>query len=184
MVIQTYARESEIYPQSFKDLLGSKEVGIQDRIDSLDELRKKRRVEKILEEKRRLEKIRRDNLPLSSRNRISATNTEKFIGLLSNVTNIEELLKEKPLNFRREVVRLVMSSGGDLGNSLRELWVDIYVGDGRSGVMNAREEAKQNDWPKNKRQPFVKDRNFWISWFLRKSCIFVVNKSDVTPEAL
>ena len=157
---------------------------MQERVDELDQVRKKRRVEKIMEEKRRLEKIRRDNRPLSSRNRISAANIEKFIELLSTEVDVKSLLAEKPLNFRKIVVRIVMSMEGEIGNTLRQLWVDIYVGDGRNGVMSAREEAKEENWPKNKRQPSVQDRNYWNVYFLKKICTLTLDKSELAAAAL
>ena len=46
-----------------------------------------------------------------------------------------------------------------------------FRGYGKNGVMNARLEAGENGWPQTKRQPSVKDRNYWISYYVRKSCL-------------
>ena len=86
---------------------------------------------------------------------------------------IKELLKKKPLDWRKLVVKTVCTATGKEGLDLRRLWVDIYKGDLVWGVRDTRFKAKQDNWPKSVANHVThkRDRNSWIAASIRKSLI-------------
>ena len=68
------------------------------------------------------------------------------------------------------MVRMVCTTEGLIGESLRRLWVRVYQGDLMWGVRDIRLRAKEKQWPRkdisvNQNQ----DRNSWVAMALRKS---------------
>ena len=86
---------------------------------------------------------------------------------------IKELLKRKPLEWRKIVVKTVCSVRGTKGDNLRKLWQDIYQGDNQWGVKDARFRAKEANWPASTANNVThkKDCNSWIAGSIRNSLI-------------
>ena len=68
------------------------------------------------------------------------------------------------------VVRTVCTTEEEKGRELKELWKQMYQGDLKWGVRDARLRAEANNWPMNQ-VTRRRDRNSWIAASLRQSLI-------------
>ena len=103
-----------------------------------------------------------ENKPLGPTHRVTETDRIQFKKLVEDLQDctIERLLVEmRPLQWRRFIVRLVCTTGGEKGVELRHLWVKMYQGDMKWGVRYARMRSKEKICGKKQ----LSDRNSWIS---------------------
>ena len=124
--------------------------------------------EKILSKK-----LKYENRPLGPRTPIHEKDRKAFSEVFQEVTgNImhDLVVTLKPIQFRDFVVRVVCSTSGENGDKLRQFWSRFYRGDLRFGIRDVRRQAKESKWPVRKQNPGRRDRNSWISHYLRKSC--------------
>ena len=116
--------------------------------------------------------LKSENRPLGPNHRILATQRKEFLGQFQEVTkiDIENILKLKPLQWRQLCVRTVCTANGDLGEGMRKLWAQMYQGDLRWGVRDARMRAEEKNWPMIQLTR-RRDRNSWIAASIRQSQI-------------
>ena len=172
-LVQTYAREENIFPKNFKQVIDKIEDPLETKIKDKQKSRLENRIEKLKHEKAIYSKDLELNRPLSTLRRVSSVNISEFIHLVeeASMRRMEELLMLKPRDFRDNIIRIVMATQGVNGEKLRDLWVRMYVGDLKNGIRDARRDAENKGWPIKKPQPVGKDRNSWIVFFIRKACI-------------
>ena len=66
---------------------------------------------------------------------------------------------------------------------MRKLWMKMYQGDLLHGVRDERRKAKDKNWP-IRYYPGRKDRNSWITFFLRKSLSAKKKKEFDMPKKI
>ena len=165
---QTYAEEENLFPKTIMEEVEKTEAAHIKEMKENDENRAKKRYKNLVTEKETYKKTRLENKPLGPTHRIVESDRIRFKVLVEEVqqSSVETLLTEmKPLQWRRFIVRLICTTGGQKGTELRNLWVKLYKGDLKWGVRDARMRAKQKNWGKNQ-QP---DRNSWIATSIRNS---------------
>ena len=171
MLIQNYANEEGIYPCQFKKALGSDNDELRKQVEEKQRKREEERVKELLDEKNKAKVIRRKFQPLNQNNHILIDHRDSLVSLLEQVSDFPQLLGLKPLQFRKSLTKIIFGTEGKSGNDLRELWIAIYKGSLTYGVMSQRKKAASKKWPKTKSYPSVRDRNSWLSFFFRKSCM-------------
>ena len=114
------------------------------------------------------------NKRLGPKQRILGADRKKMKYILEKLTGkeIEVIVKQsKPLKWRQFIIRAMCTTSGETGQELRKLWADIYRGDLRYGVRDARMKAKEKNWPRKESNAFLQkqDRNTWIAGSILKS---------------
>ena len=145
----------------------------------------KERYSKLVLQKEISKKVNFCNKPLGPRQRILETDRSEFSSIVEVLTgnNIDDLLSSlKPNQWRDFIVRLVCSSKGENGDKLRKLWIQIYKGDLIFGIRDERRKAKESNWPLRSQNPGRRDRNSWIAYGLRKSCLATKKFRQQTQE--
>ena len=173
-LVQTYAEEENLFPQKFKDKFEKDKAEVEVLIGEKQEKRAEARFSKLLKEKDDYNKLRFENRPLGPRNTVVENDRREFSELFELTTRnkLVVLVKSlKPIQWRDILVRHVCSCNGEHGDRLRVLWIQIYKGDLLFGVRDKRKAAKQSNWPVRKNDPGRKDRNSWIAYAIRKSCL-------------
>ena len=173
-LVQTYVQEENLYPETFKNEINKGKSEIDMIIAERQEKRAKQRFSKLMIQHEMLKREKFSNRPLGLRNPILETDRSEFIGLCEEITGSEigtRLTTLKPLQWRNFIVRLTCSTSGEAGEKLRNLWIKFYRGDLQFGIREERNRAKQESWPLRKQNPGKKDRNSWIAYGLRKSCL-------------
>ena len=171
---QAYIEEERIFPKHIVDEINKSEERSQSIISDNENKRVKRRYNTLIQEKERNKEIKSKLKPLGPRHRILGSDRDEFKQLIEKVigdsidTNV---IKLKPLKWRRFLVRMVCTSEGLIGEQMRTLWIKIYQGDLMWGVRDMRLLAKEKNWPRmdnisvNQNQ----DRNSWVAMAVRKS---------------
>ena len=107
------------------------------------------------------------NKPLGIRHRIQGNDRQDFKEMIEDITGLclEDTLKQKPMQWRNFIVRTVFSAKERKGEDLRNLWVKVYKGDLKWGVRDARQKAKEKNWPRKDSNTYLqnRDRNSWIA---------------------
>ena len=167
---QTYAKEENLFPKMIMEEVEKTETAYLKEMKENDENRAKKRYTNLVTEREAYKKKRLENKPLGPKHRIVESDRIRFKELVEEVQecSMETLLIEmKPLQFRRFIVRLICTAGGQQGTELRQLWIKIYQGDLKWGVRDARMRAKQKNWGKNQ----LPDRNSWIVTSMKHSLL-------------
>ena len=170
---QTYTREENLFPESFRKELQKDQSDIDAVIAKKQDERAKMRISQLFKRKGLSKKLKYENRPLGPRKAILESDRNEFIQFFEESTrsDFETLLTtSKPIQFRDLLVRVVFSSSGEVGENLRRLWVKMYKGDLLHGIRDLRCQAKELNWPLRKQNPGRKDRNSWIAHNLRRSC--------------
>ena len=165
---QTYAKEENLFPKMIMEEVEKTEAAHLKEMKENDENRAKKRYKNLVTEKETYKKTRLENKPLGPKHRIVESDRIRFKELVEEVqpSSMETLLTEmEPLQWRRFIVRLICTTGGQHGTELRQLWIKLYQGDLKWGVRDARMRAKQKNWVKNQ----LPDRNSWIVTSIRHS---------------
>ena len=79
------------------------------------------------------------------------------------------LLQKKPIDWRKYIVRNVCTDD-PIGEEIREIWVQIYQGDLKFGVRDARLKAIEKQVSRSNTHR-IQDRNSWIVKTLRNSLL-------------
>ena len=172
MFIQTYTQEEELFPLNLTITMDKHKSQIEAKVLQKQNSRIKIKHEKLLLEKASKKKSKLENQPLGLRRQILESDCKQFSDIVEDVTkcNIENLLSNfKPIQWRDFVVRLVCSTQGEKGVTLRKLWTKMYQGDLMHGVRDLRRRAKENNWPIKKQTTGRRDRNSWIAFVLRNA---------------
>ena len=180
---QTYIEEERIFPKHIVDEIQKSEERSQSIISENESKRIKRRYDNLIQEKERNKELKSKMKPLGPRHRILGGDRDEIKDLIEKVigdTVENKMSKMKPLKWRRFMVRMVCTTEGLIGESLRRLWVRVYQGDLMWGVRDIRLRAKEKQWPRkdisvNQNQ----DRNSWVAMALRKSL-----SSKITKEII
>ena len=173
-LVQTYAKEENLFPQKFRETFEKDNDGVEVLIVEKQEKRVEARYSKLMKEKDDNNKLRFENRPLGPRNTVLESDRREFSELfeMSTQNKLGKLVRSlKPIQWRDILVRHVCSCKGEQGDRLRALWIQIYKGDLLHGVRDKRKIAKQSNWPVRKNDPGRKDRNSWIAYSIRKSCL-------------
>ena len=173
-LVQTYSKESNLFPETFRKQINSGKTGIDAVIAGRQEKRAKLRHSKLIEQNKESKKIKFVNRPLGLRNTILESDRREIVEICEQITgsSLDLVLNNfKPVQWRNFIVRLVCSSTGEEGERLRDFWVKLYRGDLLFGIRDVRFKAKEENWPLRKQNPGRKDRNSWIAHALRKSCL-------------
>ena len=142
-----------------------------------EDKRIKKRIETLIKRKEDYKNLKSEKRPLGPMHRILSTQRKEFLDLIKEVKEIgtDSFLDSlKPLQWRQFVVRIVCTAKEEKGESLRKLWGEMYQGDLKWGVRDARLKAKEKNWPMGQITS-RRDRNSWIAASIRKS-----HMSDVT----
>ena len=143
------------------------------------ERRAKERYSKLVHQKEIAKQENLINRPLGPRQKILETDRIEFSKIVDDITGnkMEELTKSlKPNQWRDFMVRLICTTRGENGEELKRLWIKLYRGDLMHGIRDERWKAKKSNWPLRSHNPGRRDRNSWIAYGLRKSCL-TANKS-------
>ena len=173
-LVQTYAKEGNLFPKKFRDKFEKDKVDVEVLIGEKQDKRSEARYSKLLKEKDDYNKLRFENRPLGTRNTVLESERKEFSELFEKSTKnkLAVLVRSlKPIQWRDIIVRHVCSCKGEIGDRLRAMWIQIYRGDLLYGVRDKRKGAKQTNWPVRKNDPGRKDRNSWIAYAIRKSCL-------------
>ena len=171
---QTYAKEEGLFPERFKTMLNKDKNLVNKIIVNKETERVKERHTRLLAEKSKTKNNNFLNKPLGPRQRILESDRIEFCDALEEVTgnSIDDLISNlKPLQWRDFLVRLICTSAGKNGETMRRLWEKMYQGDLRFGIRDVRREAKESNWPLRNQNPGRRDRNSWIASGLRRSCL-------------
>lgn len=181
-MIETYSKEKGIYTSDIKEALREDQVEVDGMIKEKQSDRKQKRIEELKNEKKRVRDLQKEMRPLSSKNHIQVGLRNKFVNCLGSNEEFQSLISLKPLAWKKNILRIVMGSDGKVGDELRRMWVQFYKGDLVFGVMSLRKEAEENGWPNNRSHPSVRDRNAWICFYLRNSCLQLKDKKPVKSK--
>ena len=179
---QTYIEEENIFPQSFTDQINKTSESIKQLIKEKERKRKEKQMERLIHENINYKNVLNENKKLGPRKRVLQSDTKHFMKLIGTITRSRNncSIKEKtPKEWRNYIMRLVCSTKGPHGEELRNLWKKIYAGNLEWGVINARMAAKDNGWTVRDKRPKGNDRNSWICWNIRKSCLQLLPKSSM-----
>ena len=167
---QRYIEEENLFPLSFREDIEQTKSKVISAIKSTEEKRTKKRIETLVKRNEAYKMLKSENRPLGPNHRILAAQRKEFLRQLQEVTNtdLENYLKLKPLQWRQLCVRTVCTANGELGEGMRKLWLQMYQGDLRWGVRDARLRAKEKNWPMIQLTR-RRDRNSWIAASIRQS---------------
>ena len=165
MLASTYAREEGLFPKNMKQQISDKKILNKDIIKEKKDKMTSRRIENLAKSRQVSKDNQAKRKRLSSKHRILGAQKVKFVEIVEEITSQKmiEHMKMKPTQWRHYMVRLVCTAGGRRGDELRDLWEEMYQGDLKWGVRDARFKALENDCPK--KSPYIKknDRNSWIA---------------------
>ena len=129
--------------------------------------------------KKKLKEIQLDKQPLGKRRNILASDIKQFSNIIEDIANcsiVDTISTLKPIQWRNFVVKLVCSTQGEQGETLRKLWVKMYKGDLVHGIGNIRRKAQENNWPIRRKTTGRRDRNSWIAFVLRNALLLKKEK--------
>ena len=170
-LVQQYAEDESLFPEAFRDQIEKSKSKVKSAIKTTEEQRTKKRIETLNKRKEDYKKLKSDKRPLGPMHRILGTQRKEFLGLIKEVKEIETenyLENLKPLQWRQLVVRTICTAKEKKGERLRKLWMEMYQGDLKWGVRDARLKAQERNWPMGQITS-RRDRNSWIAGCLRKS---------------
>ena len=170
-LVQKYIEEENLFPDSLKEGLTKTDAEVKGVMKCNEDKRTKKRLETLLKRKEEYEDLKIENKPLGPTHRIHYRNRRRFIELLMELNGFESdsvLVDMKPLLWRKLTIRTVCTDKDKQGQELRELWKEMYKGDLRWGVRDARFKAEEKNWPR-KKETNKKDRNSWIATSIRQS---------------
>ena len=165
---QKYIEEENLFPDSVRVEIEKAESRVKSTIKETEKIRSKKRLETLINKKEAYKLLRLENKNLGPKHRILGTDRIKFLELLKKEKGIEVenyLDTMKPLQWRHFIVKTVCAAKEE---DIRDLWKQMYKGDLRWGVRDARIKAKENNWP-SKLEIKRRDRNSWIAGSFRKS---------------
>ena len=128
MFTQTYVDENNFYSSKMMDDVQARRTTLDTKVSVKCKERQKIRYQKLVQKK----DIRRKNIalikPLGNRNIILGTEKQRFYKLFESLTGseINEALGLKLLERRDHLTKMVCSVTGDIGQEMRELWVNMY----------------------------------------------------------
>ena len=169
-LISTYVEEENIHPESFKKILNKGEIMSQENVKETEEKQKKQRHGNLIKGRESYKRKQMDMKPLGLRQRITNTNKNKFRNLLEKITGEKvevTLLQKKPAEWRKYIVRNVCIDD-PIGEEIRELWMEVYKGDLKFGVRDARLKAIEKQVSRSNTFRSL-NRNSWIVRTLRTS---------------
>ena len=186
---QRYVEEENLFPKAVKKNIEETSSKVNNAIKRTEDKRTKKRIETLIKRKEAYTILKSDNRPLGPKHRILLTQRKQFSELMKKVKDIDietSLNDLKPLEWRHMVVRTVCTIEEEKGRELQELWKQMYQGDLKWGVRDARLKAEVNNWPMNQ-VTRRRDRNSWIAASLRQSLISqktkkVKKQQEVTIE--
>ena len=170
---QCYTQEETLFPENFRKELEKDKGDVETVIAKKQEGRAKVRYSNLSKQKDLSKKLKYENRPLGVRMSILESDRQEFVKIFEGLTGCQLatlIVSLKPIQFRDCIVRVVYSSTGETGETLRKVWVRIYRGDLLHGIRDLRSQAKECNWPMRKQNPGRKDRNSWIAHGLKKSC--------------
>ena len=176
---QTYIEEENILPKKFREEIEKSEIKVKSIIKETEDRRSKKRFQTLMKDKEDYRLLKLEKKILGPRQRILGTDRHKFMKLMKEVTgqDVKNYLEGvKPLEWRQFIVKLVCSTTGKEGEDLRNLWRQMYQGDLKWGVRDARRRTNEKRWSKKDTRIKRQDRNSWIAYSIRKSCISVNKK--------
>ena len=171
LLIEAYSKDKGIYPSLYTETLKNDDQGFKHRVAETQKRREGERIEELEDEKRKSKEVQKRYQALSDINPLLSDLRDQVIAKLGTEESFQNLLQLKPLQFRKELVRIVFGTGGEAGEELRDLWILMYKGNVTYGIMNQRKKAESKGWPVTKSYPSVKYRNSWISFYFRKASI-------------
>jgi hypothetical protein len=181
---QTYVAEENLFPLPFREDIEQTKATVEDAIKSTEEKRTKKRVQNLQNRKEAYTILKSENRPLGPKHRILVSQRKRFLEVIQEVksVNIEACLKDlKPLEWRHFVVRAVCTAKGEEEKILKDLWKQMYQGDLKWGIRDARLRAEAKNWPMHQ-VTSRRDRNSWISASLRQGCISEKTKKSKTEK--
>ena len=130
MLTQAYVNEENLFPIKIREEIEQTEEEFRSQIKETEEKRVEQRYQNLVKEKEENRKLKDQNRPLGPRNRILRSTKEQFRLLIEELQTlkIKELLKMKPLLWRKTIVRTVCIGSGETGDNLRKVWISIYKG--------------------------------------------------------
>lgn len=172
-VTQAFVQEERVYPPEILEKLEKAETLIKSKAKNIDEKSQQQKHNNMLKRKQAMKEALKQLRPLGPNNRISLSDGDKFIDLIETITSkkIENIAQDyTALKWRSFVVRTVCTSVGHEGKLLQELWINMYRGDLKNGIRDARKQAQRKGWPRKDSRYFVmkNDRNTWIAGFIFK----------------
>ena len=170
---QTYVEEENLFPETLKKNIEETSSKVNSAIKRTEDKRTKKRIETLVKKKEAYTLLKSDNRPLGPKHRILFSQRKQFSEILKKVTDNDietSLVDLKPLEWRHMVLRTVCTAEEDTGRELRELWKQMYQGDLKWGIRDARLKAEAKNWPMNQ-VTRKRDRNSWIAASLRQSLI-------------
>ena len=175
---QKYVQEENLFPDRILKEIETTEQKNRELILETEKKRTNKRLKTLKSEWKQKKLLQEENRPLGPKQRILTTDTKQFMKVLeeSSGLGIESFIEMKPLKWRHAIVRHVCSAVGLNGQLLRNLWRKIYKGDLHYGVRDMRLKAKKEGWKKKGNYSKYKDRNSWIAFTLRNSCLWFLKK--------
>ena len=177
-LVQKYVEEESLFPEAFKKNIEKTNAIVKDAIKSTEEKRTKKRIENLLKKKEAYTILKSENRPLGPKHRILVKQRKRFLELMKEIKNseVESCLTDlKPLQWRQFSVRAVCTAKDEQGRELKELWKQIYKGDLKWGIRDARLRAEAQNWPRNQ-VTTRRDRNSWIAAGIRH-CYYLSEKT-------
>ena len=168
---QTYLQEECLIPESVRSEIRKTELQVKSTILETEGKRQKKQNDNLIKGKEAKKQLQQLNKPLGARHRILEDDRIHFEELMETMTGerIEDKLKQwKPLILRNLTICLYY---GEIGEELRNIWTNIYRGDLKWGVRDARNRAQEKNWPRREGNAYLQnnDRNSWIAYSLLKS---------------
>ena len=183
-LVQQYAEDERLFPEAFREEIEKSTSKVKSTIKITEDKRTKKRIETLNKRKEDYKNLKSEKRPLGPMHRILATQRKEFLDLIKQVKEIETdsfLENLKPLQWRHFIVRTVCTATEEKGERLRKLWGEMYQGDLRWGVRDARRKAKDRNWPVGQITS-RRDRNSWIAASIRKSHMSVATKIKKAKE--
>jgi hypothetical protein len=147
-LVQTYAKEGNLFPKKFIDKFEKDKVDVEVLIGEKQDKRSEARYSKLLKEKDDYNKLRFENRPLGTKNTVLESERKDFSELFEKSTKnkLAVLVRSlKPIQWRDIIVRHVCSCKGEIGDRLRAMWIQIYRGDLLYGVRDKRQKIAENE---------------------------------------
>ena len=171
---QAYVEEECILPKKVREEIRKSEMKVKSQVTKTEDKRQKRQLDTLIQEKEAKKQLQQENKPLGARHRVLEDDRKQFGELIEELTgeNIQKNLKErKPLQWRNFFVKNVCSADGKNGEAIRNIWTQVYQGDLKWGVRDARWKAEEKHWPRRDSGAYLQnqDRNSWIASSLLKS---------------
>ena len=170
-LVQQYAEDENLFPAAFREEIEKSKSKVKSTIKKTEDKRTKKRIETLNKRKEDYKNLKSDKRPLGPMHRILGTQRKEFLGLIKEVKELDTdsyLENLKPIQWRQLVVRTVCTATEEKGERLRKLWGEMYQGDLKWGVRDARLKAKERNWPMGQITR-RRDRNSWIAACIRKS---------------